>query len=294
MDYKVKLTVNYQDRIDKYIADNSEISRSDVKKLVEKNSIFVHGIQVRKPNFIVRETNEILVTEIIQKEINAKPENIKIDIVYEDDDIIVINKDSGMVVHPAPGHPGGTLVNALLYKFNNLSNVNGNVRPGIVHRIDKDTSGLLVVAKNNEAHNILAQELKQHKIKRTYYALVEGRMENEIYHLKLPIGRDPKHRQRMTVTKLNSKEATTNVFTEKVFKNTSLVRCELETGRTHQIRVHMKYIKHPIVGDPLYGNKKDEYGQRLHASKLELVHPTTKKLMTFEVPLPKFFEIDKQ
>lgn len=294
MDYKLKLVANYQERIDKYIADNSDISRSDIKKLIEKNTVFVDGIKVRKPNFIVREKNEILITEFLGKEIKANPEKIDIDVVYEDDDIVVINKKSGMVVHPAPGHPGGTLVNALLYRFKNLSNVNGNVRPGIVHRIDKDTSGLLVVAKNNDAHNILAQELKDHKIKRTYYALVEGRMENEIYHLKLPIGRDPKHRQRMCVTKLNSKDAITHVFTEKVFKNTSLVRCELETGRTHQIRVHMKYIKHPVIGDPLYGKKIDDFGQRLHAAKLELVHPKTKKILTFEVPLPKKFEIDKQ
>lgn len=294
MDYKLKLTVSYKERIDKYVGDNSDISRSDIKKLIEANAVFVDGIQVRKPNFTVRENNEILVTEVIQREINAEPENIDIDVVYEDNDIIVINKQSGMVVHPAPGHPKGTLVNALLYRFKDLSDINGSIRPGIVHRIDKDTSGLLVVAKNNDAHQFLAEELKEHKIKRTYYALVQGRMENEIYHIKLPIGRDPKHRQRMTVTKFNSKEAITHVFTEEVYEKTSLVRCELETGRTHQIRVHMQYIKHPVVGDPLYGKSIDKFGQRLHAAKLELIHPTTKEIMTFEAPLPKEFDLENQ
>ena len=288
-----KLTVEYQERIDKYIAVNSTISRSDIKKLIDGNAVFVNGKEVRKPNFTVRVGNEILVTKIIQREIKAIPQDIAIDVVYEDEDIIVVNKASGMVVHPAPGHPDGTLVNALLHRFKDLSDINGDVRPGIVHRIDKDTTGLLVVAKNNEAHQFISDQLREHLVKRTYFALVKGRMENEIMHIKLPIGRDPRNRKRMSVTKLNAKDATTHVFTEAVYASTSLVRCELETGRTHQIRVHMAYVRHAIVGDPLYGSKIDDFGQRLHAAKLELVHPRTKELMTFEAPFPEQFNEKK-
>ena len=290
MDIKQKIIVNREDRIDKYIASNSDFSRSDIKQLIEKHSVFVDGISVRKANFKVKESNEIIITDIIQKEINAKPEDIKIDIVYEDEHLIIVNKKSGMVVHPAPGHHSGTLVNALLFKFKDLSDINGQVRPGIVHRIDKDTSGLLIVAKSNEAHRILADELKKHNIKRSYIAWVEGKLENKVVHIKLPIGRHEKHRQKMDVKSRNSKEAITHVFVEKIFDNKTLVRCELETGRTHQIRVHLAYIKHPIIGDPLYGNKVDEFGQRLHAYKLEFIHPITKKELSFEVKPPKEFD----
>ncbi len=286
---ETKLKVEQRSRIDKYIADNSEISRSDIKKLIEAHAVFVNGVQVRKPNFTVREDDNILVTKIIQREIKAIAQDIDIDVVYEDDDIIVINKASGMVVHPAPGHHDGTLVNALLFRFKDLSDINGDIRPGIVHRIDKDTTGLLVVAKNNDAHKFLAEQLKEHLIKRTYFALVKGRTENEITHIKLPIGRDPRNRKRMSVTKLNAKDAVTHVFSEKVYHDKSLVRCELETGRTHQIRVHLAHLRHPIIGDPLYGTKIDDFGQRLHAAKLELVHPRTKELMTFEAKLPDQF-----
>jgi 23S rRNA pseudouridine1911/1915/1917 synthase len=168
--FKKILIVNKKERIDKYIAKNSNFSRNDIKKGIENHAIFVNGILVRKPNFIVNKNNEILINNFVKKEINAKPENIPIDVVYEDEDIIIINKKSGMIVHPAPGHNTGTLVNALLYRFKNLSNINGLIRPGIVHRIDKDTSGLLVVAKNNEAHKFLAEEIKKHKVKRVYLA----------------------------------------------------------------------------------------------------------------------------
>ena len=288
---KTKIKVNERERIDKYISLNSDFSRSDIKKLIEGHSVFSNGIQVRKPNFKVNPGDEILITDIIQKEIKAIAEDIPVDVIYEDEDLIIINKVSGMVVHPAPGHHNGTLVNALLHRFKDLSDINGQVRPGIVHRIDKDTSGLLVVAKNNEAHRFLAVQLKDHDIKRTYLALVEGRVANKITHIKVPIGRSQNNRQSMTVTRLNSKEAITHVFIEKINVDTTLVRCELETGRTHQIRVHLKYIKHPIIGDPLYGTRIDDFGQRLHAYKLELTHPTTKKLMTFEAPIPKEFEI---
>ncbi|WKX02567.1 RluA family pseudouridine synthase [Candidatus Mycoplasma mahonii] len=289
---ETRLKVESKDRIDKYIASNSEISRSDIKKLIDGHAVFVDGIQVRKTNFTVQEGNEILVTRIIQREIQAIPQDIKIDVIYEDDDIIVVNKASGMVVHPAPGHKDGTLVNALLYRFKDLSDINGVTRPGIVHRIDKDTSGLLVVAKTNDAHKFLSEQLKDHLIKRTYFALIKGRMENKVVHIKVPIGRDPRNRKRMSVTRLNSKDAITHVYAHTNYYDTSLVRCELETGRTHQIRVHLAHIKHAIIGDPLYGAKIDDFGQRLHATKLQLVHPLTKKLMMFECPLPEQLTIN--
>lgn len=288
-DFKKLIIVEERDRIDRYIANNSDFSRTDIKKLIEAHAVFVDGISIRKPNFKVNEGNEILITDIIQKEIRAIPEDIPIDVVYEDKDIIVVNKKSGMVVHPAPGHHTGTLVNALLHRFKNLSDLNGSIRPGIVHRIDKDTSGLLVVAKNNDAHRFLASEIKNHDVERTYLAWVKGRIETKITHLNLPIGRDPIHRQKMAVQKQNSKNAITHVFTEKIFEKKTLVRCELETGRTHQIRVHLAYIGHPIIGDPIYGQAIDDFGQRLHAHKLKLIHPTTKKEMEFVIQPPENF-----
>lgn len=289
-DFELRIKAEYDDRVDKYIAEHSSFSRADVKKLIEGSAIHVNGTEVRKPNFTVRTGQEILVTQIIEKEINAEPQDIPLDVIYEDKDIIVINKPSGMVVHPAPGHHEGTLVNALLFHFKDqLSDLNGKVRPGIVHRIDKDTSGLLVVAKTNEAHQILADELKEHKIKRTYLAWVEGRIENDITHINLPIGRDPKNRMKMAVTEENSKQAMTHVFTEKVLDDKTLVRCELETGRTHQIRVHLAYIKHPVIGDPMYGHGRGEFGQHLHAFKLEFDHPITGEPLKFEAPVPEEF-----
>ncbi|MGZ9414477.1 RluA family pseudouridine synthase [Mycoplasma sp. AC157] len=290
------LEVKYKERIDKYISDNSDISRNDAKELILGKNVYINDeILVLKPNFIVFENQKIYIKEIPVKEINVEPEKMDLNIIYEDDDLIVINKPTGMVVHPAPGNLKGTLVNGLLYYFNNnLSNINGQMRPGILHRIDKDTSGLLIVAKNNKSHSFLAEQLKNHLIKRKYKAIVEGFISNEIMHINLPIGRDPLHRQKMTVIKQNSKEAITHVFLEKLFtynqKNFSLIRCELETGRTHQIRVHMAYIKNPVYGDPLYGKKVDEFNQRLHAYEIEFTHPNGKK-MIFNAPLPKEFEI---
>ncbi|MGZ9413484.1 RluA family pseudouridine synthase [Mycoplasma sp. Z386] len=290
------LEVKYKERIDKYISYNSDISRNDAKELILGKNVYINDeILVLKPNFIVFENQKIYIKEIPVKEINVEPEKMDLNIIYEDDDLIVINKPTGMVVHPAPGNLKGTLVNGLLYYFNNnLSNINGQMRPGILHRIDKDTSGLLIVAKNNKSHSFLAEQLKNHLIKRKYKAIVEGFISNEIMHINLPIGRDPLHRQKMTVIKQNSKEAITHVFLEKLFtynqKNFSLIRCELETGRTHQIRVHMAYIKNPVYGDPLYGKKVDEFNQRLHAYEIEFTHPNGKK-MIFNAPLPKEFEI---
>ncbi|NQZ29088.1 MAG: RluA family pseudouridine synthase [Mycoplasmatales bacterium] len=284
-----KLVARYTDRIDKYIADNTAISRTDIQTLIKGHAINVNGISVRKANFKVKENDEIEVTQVIQREMNVVAEAMEIDVIYEDDDLIVVNKPTGLVVHPAPGHPNGTLVNGLMHRFKGqLSDINGEVRPGIVHRIDKDTSGLLVVAKNNRSHQFLAQQIKDHDVKRTYMALVKGRVTNEVTHIDLPVGRDVKHRQRMAVQRQNSKHAKTHVFIEKVMENTTLVRCELETGRTHQIRVHLAYIGHPIIGDSLYGTQLDSFGQRLHAYKLELTHPNG-ELMKFEAPLPKEF-----
>ncbi len=283
------IKVTYQDRIDKYISANSDLSRTEVQRLIVNHAIFVNDISVRKANFIVTPEQEIIIHPIVQKPIKVLPEPLELDIIYEDDDIIVINKQSGVVVHPAPGNYTGTLVSGLLHKFKELSTINEELRPGVVHRIDKDTSGLLIFAKNNEVHKFLAKELKDHKIKRTYLAWVEGKIINKVIHVDLPIGRDIKMRYKMAVTNSNSKWAKTHIFVEKIFDNFTLVRCELETGRTHQIRVHLSHIGHPIVGDPVYGRKIDDFGQRLHAYKLEFVHPRTKKIMIFKASLPSEF-----
>lgn len=289
---KLKKIINvvHRERIDKYISSNSNFSRNDIKKLIKNHCVFVDGILVRKPNFIVNKDNKILITDIIEKTINAKPESIKIDVLYEDKDIIIVNKKSGMVVHPSPGHSSKTLVNALLFRFKNLSNVNGKIRPGIVHRIDKDTSGLLIVAKNNDSHNFLVNQIKEHKIQRIYLAWVKGKIKNKIIHVKLPIGRDLKNRQKMSIQKINSKDAITHIYVQKILEDKTLIKCELETGRTHQIRVHLSHIGHPIIGDPIYGQKIDEFGQRLHAYKLILIHPVTRKKMEFISKPPLEFD----
>ena len=224
------------------------------------------------------------------KTLELRPENIPLDIVYEDDDVIVINKPQGMVVHPAPGHDEHTLVNALLYHCP-LSTINGTFRPGIVHRIDKDTSGLLMVAKNDKAHRSLAKQLKDKTNIREYVALVHGRIAEDEGTINAPIGRSLKDRKKQAVVK-DGRNAVTHFKVLKRYRDYTFVKCILETGRTHQIRVHMKYIGHPLVGDPLYGPKKTikGNGQFLHAGKLGFVHPTTGKLLIFEAPLPKIFQ----
>lgn len=272
----LKIISNYSDRIDKYVANNSEISRNDIKELIENGAVFVNSIKINKPKFVVKEGDEILIERLLDKQIKVEPQNIHLDIVYECDDYLIINKPSGLVVHPAPGHHDNTLVNALMYHFkNNLSDVNGLLRMGVVHRIDKDTSGLLLIAKNNKAHNYFASLLKTHEIKRSYYAIVEGKITNEELHIELPIGRDTKNRQKYAVSEINSKPAYTIVNVVKYFKmnnkDFSLVKCNLKTGRTHQIRVHLAYIKHPVYGDPIYGHKIDDFNQRLHAFVLDFV-----------------------
>ena len=275
-------------RIDKYLSDNTDLTRSKIQKLIDDENILVNNKKI-KNSYKVSNDDEITIN-VVEEEIDIKPENIDIDIVYEDDDVIVVNKKSGMVVHPAPGNYSGTLVNALMYKSKNLSKVNGEFRPGIVHRIDKDTSGLLIVAKNDKAHNILAEELKTKQIKRKYIALVEGVINHDTGTIDAPIGRDDKDRKKMAVTAINSKEAITHFTVIERYKKATLLECILDTGRTHQIRVHMKYINHPIINDPVYNKQLyGDFGQMLHAKEIEFIHPTTGEKMHFECEVPKEF-----
>ena len=277
-------------RIDKYLGETTEYTRSKIQKMIENKNILVNGKEV-KPSYILRENDSLEITEYIE-ETDILPENIPLDIYYEDEDLIVVNKPSGMVVHPAPGNYTGTLVNALLYHTNNLSSVNTNVRPGIVHRIDADTSGLLLVAKNDKAHNLLADAIQKKEVIRQYIALVEGTITEDTATIDAPIGRDINNRKKMCVTSSNSKEAVTHIKVLERYNKATLIRCKLETGRTHQIRVHLNYINHPVVNDPVYGYKKlidEKFGQMLHAEKIGFVHPTTKEYMEFTAPVPDKF-----
>ena len=301
MEESVILTVSADDvgkRVDAYVSENAELTRSAAAKLLESGDITVNGRDVAK-NYKLRtgDTVEIEFPEPVSDK--AEPENIPLDVVYEDEDIIVVNKPSGMVVHPAAGNPSGTLVNALLYHCKgSLSGIGGVVRPGIVHRIDKDTSGLLVVAKNDDAHNSLASQLKTHAVSRVYYAVVIGSFSEDLGTVDAPIGRHPSDRKKMAVLKEGqgtARNAVTHYSTLARYKGFSLVKCELETGRTHQIRVHMAYKGHPLLGDAVYGGGKTAFeaanknlvsGQCLHAKELKLTHPKTGKLMHFECELP--------
>lgn len=278
-------------RIDKYLNENTEYTRSKIQKMIENGNILVNDIKV-KDSYKVKE-NDYITIEAIEETTDILPENIPLDIYYEDDDLIVVNKPSGMVVHPAPGNYTGTLVNALIYHTNNLSKVNTNIRPGIVHRIDADTSGLLLVAKNDKAHNILAEAIQKKEVVREYIALVEGIIKEDTATIDAPIGRDINNRKKMCVTNENSKEAITHLRVIERYKDSTLIKCKLETGRTHQIRVHLNYIGHPIVNDPVYGKKKlidKDFGQMLHAEKISFIHPTTKEYMTFTCEAPKRFQ----
>ena len=277
-------------RLDKVCSEIfSDYSRSQIKQLLDGGNITVNG-KTEKAKYKVKSGDVIRLEEPETKTLELRPENIPLDIVYEDDDVIVINKPQGMVVHPAPGHDEHTLVNALLYHCP-LSTINGTFRPGIVHRIDKDTSGLLMVAKNDKAHRSLAKQLKDKTNIREYVALVHGRIAEDEGTINAPIGRSLKDRKKQAVVK-DGRNAVTHFEVLKRYRDYTFVRCILETGRTHQIRVHMKYIGHPLVGDPLYGPKKTikGNGQFLHAGKLGFVHPTTGKLLIFEAPLPKIFQ----
>ncbi|WP_283601697.1 RluA family pseudouridine synthase [Ligilactobacillus aviarius] len=286
-------------RIDKVLTTlEPEITRSQLKNLINDGHVTVNG-QAVKPKYKVQAGDKISLVKPEPQSLELTPENIPLDIVYEDDDVIVVNKPQGMVVHPAPGHPDHTLVNALLY-HSPLSTINGAFRPGIVHRIDKDTSGLLMVAKNDLAHQSLAEQLRNKTNKREYLALVYGQIKEDEGTIDAPLGRNPQDRKKQAVVK-GGRHAVTHFKIIKRYDNFTLVKCILETGRTHQIRVHMKYIGHPLVGDPLYGPRKviGKNGQFLHAALLGFKHPRTGKEMVFEAPLPENFQkmldkLDKQ
>lgn len=276
-------------RLDAYLTEKLEASRSNITKHIKNGDIKVNG-KIVKSGYTLKE-NDIIEYEPWNETTDILPENIPLDIYYEDDYIIVVNKPSGMVVHPGSGNYTGTLVNALMYHTKNLSDINGLDRPGIVHRIDKDTSGLLLVSKTNEAHRILAEDFKNKKVKRKYISLVSGIIETEKGKINAPIGRSENDRKKMCVTEKNSKSAITNFTVLERYKNSTLIECILETGRTHQIRVHMSYIKHPVINDPVY-NKSilNDYGQMLHAAYIGFYHPINKEWMEFSSPLPKEFE----
>lgn len=277
-------------RIDKFLVDYLDISRSLIAKMIEDEYILVNDKNT-KCNYVVRDNDIIDIKDGYIKDIDIVPENIYIDIIYEDDNLMIINKLSGMVVHPGNGNVRGTLVNALMYYTNSLSSINGDTRPGIVHRIDKDTSGLMVVAKNNKTHELLSDMLSKHEIKREYIALLKGEFMHDTATIDAPIGRDKLDRKKMAVTPDNSKNAITHLKVIERYKNYTLVRLSLETGRTHQIRVHMNYIGYPIYNDPVYTNDKTtEFGQFLHSTSIEFTHPIEGNLIHFEVDVPNEFK----
>jgi len=279
------------ERIDKVVADSIEdASRTAVQLWIKQGHVTVNGKTV-KANYRTELGDEVKVDIPEPETIDVEPEQIPLDVVFEDPDVIVINKPRGMVVHPAPGHMTGTLVHALLYHCKDLSGINGVMRPGIVHRIDKDTSGLLMIAKSDRAHASLSAQLKDHSITRKYMAIVHGRVEHLQGTVDAPIGRDPKDRKMFTVTDRNSKHAVTHFAVVEHIGDFTLLELALETGRTHQIRVHMKFIGHPLVGDPMYGREKDRSryldGQALHAGVLGFVHPVSGDELEFEAPIPE-------
>lgn len=282
------------ERIDKYLSEQLEdMTRSHIQKLIKENMVRVNGIAV-KSNFKLSASDQIEVEIPELKEPDILPENIPLDILYEDQDILVVNKPKGMVVHPAPGHYTGTLVNAIMYHCkDNLSGINGVMRPGIVHRIDMDTTGSLLICKNDRAHQALAEQLKEHSITRKYHAIVHGRLKEDEGTIDKPIGRHPIDRKKMSVHCTNGREAITHYRVLKRFQQFTYIECQLETGRTHQIRVHMSSIGHPILGDQIYGPAKCPYklqGQTLHAKVLGITHPTTGEYMEFDAPLPDYFQ----
>ncbi len=281
------------ERIDVYVSGMLEdMSRSSVQKLIADGNITVND-KIIKSNYKIKLNDSIRIILPEPEILDVAAEDIPIDIVYEDDDLAVINKSQGMVVHPAPGHYSGTLVNGLMYHLKNLSSINGVMRPGIVHRLDMNTSGLMLVAKNDKSHNFLAKCLKEHSINRIYYALVEGNIKDDSGIIDAPLGRSEKDRKKRTVTYKNSKNAVTNFWVVERYKKFTLIKLKLETGRTHQIRVHMKYIGHPVVGDDVYGSKINKFGLRgqlLHSKSVGFVHPTTGEYMEFESNLPEYFQ----
>lgn len=284
----MEVEVLREERIDKYLAEELGISRSTVKKMIDEGFVLVNGKEV-KASLILSDADELFVKDGFIKEASFEAEDIPINIVYEDDDLLVINKKSGMVVHPGNGNTSGTLVNSLMHYTKNLSNKEA-FRPGIVHRIDKDTSGLMLVAKNDKAHDILAEGFKNKTIKREYIALVCGVIEEDTGVIDAPIGRDAKDRKKMCVTSENSKKAVTHFKVLKRYEHYTLLRLILDTGRTHQIRVHMKYIGHPVYNDPVYGKAYNDFGQFLHSASIDFEQPTTHEHLHFECDVPKKFQ----
>lgn len=284
---------SHSGRIDKYLSDKlPDMSRSHIQKLIKDGNVLVNQ-KVVKANYKLNEGDTIDI-QIPELEIpDILPENIPLDILYEDDDILVVNKPKNMVVHPAPGHYTGTLVNAIMYHCqNNLSGINGVMRPGIVHRIDMDTTGSLLICKNDKSHQYLADLLKEHDITRKYHAIVHGNLKEDTGTINAPIGRHPVDRKKMSVHANNGRPAVTHYNVLERFGNYTYIECQLETGRTHQIRVHMASIGHPILGDAVYGPSKCPFkldGQTLHAKVLGIIHPSTKKYIEFDAPLPEYF-----
>ena len=278
------------DRIDNYLANITELSRSKIAKMIKEKKVLVNNKEI-KSSYILKEKDIIKMEEYVEEELNLEPEKMDLDIVYEDDDVIVVNKANGVVVHPAVGNTKHTLVNGLLYHSKELSSINGEFRPGIVHRIDAYTTGLLMVAKNNYAHEFLAHQLEEKTTTRKYVALVWGVINTDTGTIDAPIGRDLNDRKKMTVTDINAKDAITHFKVIERYSNATLIELKLETGRTHQIRVHMNYIGYPVVNDPVYGKRKliDETGQCLHAKTLGFIHPKTKEYMEFDSELPPCF-----
>lgn len=276
-------------RIDKYLSENTEYSRSYIEKLIKSGLILVNGKSTIE-SYKVCENDEIEINDNLNKINDIKPSEMNLDIVYEDNDLMIINKPSGVVVHPGAGNHENTLVNGLINYTNNLSNINGDVRPGIVHRLDKDTSGLMVVAKNNKAHELLSEMFKAHDIKRTYVALTNGVIPYNKGTIDVPIKRDDKHFDKMMACE-DGKKAITHFKVLKRYNNYTLLSLNLETGRTHQIRVHLAYLGYPVYNDPVYSNKAcTSFGQFLHSKEIDFVHPITGKKLHFEVPLPNEFK----
>ena len=284
----IKVSDNVGQRLDLYLSEKLDLSRSKVQKLIKDEQVTVNNKPVNV-SYQVKLDDEIEVDSDLNYEMNVEAENLPIDIVYEDDDLLIINKASGMVVHPAPGNYTGTLVNALLYKFNLTSGE--SMRPGIVHRLDKDTSGLMLVAKNDFTHEKLSEMISKKEVERKYLAIVDGVIKHETGTIDAPIGRDINNRQKMAVTDVNSKDAITNFKVLERFNNNTLIECILETGRTHQIRVHLSYIGYPVNNDPLYGRGKcSPFGQMLHSYSIKLKHPRTGKELSYTIDPPVEFK----